>query len=189
MSQCFEEYQEAAPVSKTSSPKKEGSRQNKRRLKSTADHLAPDIIRYLASYTKPDDDGSLLQSSSRQQDDSTSTVATTSSITISNKKYDLVELHSRLAEELHVFLDSMIVLLIFDRSGYVSHQAELLRSETTTTVMNSGTMATEDIRVALQRALNTTSLFPDIDPDAPITSKLARLHEAHDAAMIQGKVS
>lgn len=189
MSLCLEndnkdEESQTSSASKSVTHKKNTSK----RLKAT-NNLAPDLIRYLASYNTP--------TNTEQQDIGSAPVVSTTMqpiCTTKTSKYsNLHELHSRMAEELHVFLDSIIVLLIFDRSGYVSQQEQLLRSSprtsTTGVLQDTKAAATEDIRIALQRTLQTTSLFPEIDPDEPMSVKLEKLHQAYDAAMIQGKVS
>jgi hypothetical protein len=85
------------------------------------------------------------------------------------KKSSSMELHSRIAEELQVFFDSVIAILILNPSRVVLAAHDYVCS-------------------TLRTALMTDTLFPLTESSDPLSTKLEKLDRCVDAASISSKV-
>lgn len=89
------------------------------------------------------------------------------------KSSSMEVLHSRIAEELQVFFDSVIAILILDPSSATLHPQQYH----------------DYVCLSLRNAMMTDTLFPVINSSDPLPTKLEKLDQCVDAASISSKVT
>lgn len=97
--------------------------------------------------------------------------------------FSTVQLHSQIAEELRVFMESIVAVLILDPTPLESEDLQ-------STMLQDMQMnhKTQDVRVTLQSTLHSMELFPEASPVDSLSTKFKKLDKLNDIATMSGKV-